>query len=203
MKMKYFVIPILLGMFALAACGSNEKTNIHKPDRTDSLMTLNNNEKLYAILDTDFGTVEVELFPHAAPKTVRNFIKLSEEGYYNGVIFHRVIEGFMIQTGDSTGTGMGGRSIYGGAFEDEFSADLRHDSPGTVSMANSGPNTNKSQFFITVAPTPWLDLKHTVFGKVRKGQDVVDKISQAPTDENDRPVIPVSIKKITVEKRKY
>ncbi|AFN74968.1 hypothetical protein MROS_1734 [Melioribacter roseus P3M-2] len=203
MKMKYFVIPILLGMFALAACGSNEKTNIHKPDRADSLMTLNNNEKLYAILDTDFGTVEVELFPHAAPKTVRNFIKLSEEGYYNGVIFHRVIEGFMIQTGDSTGTGMGGRSIYGGAFEDEFSADLRHDSPGTVSMANSGPNTNKSQFFITVAPTPWLDLKHTVFGKVRQGQDVVDKISQAPTDENDRPVIPVSIKKITVEKRKY
>ncbi|MFZ6032777.1 MAG: peptidylprolyl isomerase [Melioribacter sp.] len=203
MKMKYFVIPILLGMFALAACGSNEKTNIYKPDRADSLMTLNNNEKLYAILDTDFGTVEVELFPHAAPKTVRNFIKLSEEGYYNGVIFHRVIEGFMIQTGDSTGTGMGGRSIYGGAFEDEFSADLRHDSPGTVSMANSGPNTNKSQFFITVAPTPWLDLKHTVFGKVRQGQDVVDKISQAPTDENDRPVIPVSIKKITVEKRKY
>ncbi|MGK9370043.1 peptidylprolyl isomerase [Melioribacter sp. Ez-97] len=203
MKNIYSMILILLGILVLAACGSNEKTNIIKPDKADSLMTLKNNEKLYATINTDFGAIEIELFPHAAPKTVRNFIKLSEEGYYNGVIFHRVIEGFMIQTGDSTGTGMGGKSIYGSAFEDEFSADLRHDSPGTVSMANSGPNTNKSQFFITVAPAPWLDLKHTVFGKVRKGQEVVEEISRVPTDENDRPIIPVSIKNITVEKRKY
>lgn len=203
MKKTKTIFLILLGVFILIACRPEEKSDVVQPDKIDSLLTLNNNEKLFAILNTDFGTIEIELFPFAAPRTVRNFVSLSEEGYYNGVIFHRVIKGFMIQTGDSTGTGMGGKSIYGRAFEDEFSADLKHDSPGTVSMANSGPNTNKSQFFITVAATPWLNLKHTVFGKVRKGQDVVEKINMVPTNESDRPIIPVSIKNVTVEKRKY
>ncbi|MGK9476466.1 peptidylprolyl isomerase [Melioribacter sp. OK-6-Me] len=203
MKKTETIFLVLFIVLIFIGCRSQEKSDFAQPDKIDSLLTLNNNEKLYAILDTDFGIIEIELFPFAAPRTVRNFVSLSEEGYYNGVIFHRVIKGFMIQTGDSTGTGMGGKSIYGEAFEDEFSADLKHDSPGTVSMANSGPNTNKSQFFITVAATPWLNLKHTVFGKVRKGQDIVEKISLVPTNENDRPVIPVSIKNVTVEKRKY
>ena len=119
------------------------------------------------------GVIEGELYPDKAPQSVRNFIDLCDHHFYDGLIFHRVIPGFMIQGGDPTGTGMGGP---GYSFEDEFSPDLRHDGPGVLSMANAGPGTNGSQFFITHVATPHLDGRHTVFGKVLKGQDVVNSI---------------------------
>ncbi|MGH0181103.1 UNVERIFIED_CONTAM: hypothetical protein FKN15_005958 [Acipenser sinensis] len=134
------------------------------------------------------------------PKTVENFCVHSRNGYYNGHIFHRVIKGFMIQTGDPTGTGMGGESIWGGEFEDEFHATLRHDRPYTLSMANGGPGTNGSQFFITVVPTPWLDNKHTVFGRITKGMEVVQRISNVKINpKTDKPYEDISIINITVK----
>lgn len=131
-------------------------------------------EKAYqAILHTDKGDITVELFADRVPKTVNNFVFLSEAGYYDGVIFHRVIDDFMAQTGDPSGTGRGGP---GYTFADEFHKDLKHDKPGILSMANAGPNTNGSQFFITHVPTPWLDGKHSVFGEVVDGMDVLFSI---------------------------
>jgi cyclophilin family peptidyl-prolyl cis-trans isomerase len=145
-----------------------------------------------ATLQTSEGAIEVELFPDDAPKTVENFEKLSREGFYEGVIFHRVIPDFMIQGGDPTGTGMGGP---GYEFEDE-SNDHRV-VRGALAMANAGPNTNGSQFFVVTAEaTPWLDGKHTVFGRVTSGMDVVDRISQAERDANDRPRKPVTIERV-------
>ena len=128
-----------------------------------------------ATFDTDKGTIRVQLFPDEAPKTVENFEQLCDKQFYDGLTFHRVIEDFMVQGGCPLGTGTGGP---GYKFEDEFHPDLIHDSPGTLSMANAGPNTNGSQFFITHGATPWLDGKHSVFGKVIEGQDVVDSIAQ-------------------------
>ncbi|XP_043919297.1 peptidylprolyl isomerase domain and WD repeat-containing protein 1 [Protopterus annectens] len=153
-----------------------------------------------AILHTTMGDVHVKLFPVECPKTVENFCVHSRNGYYNGHIFHRVIKGFMIQTGDPTGTGMGGESIWGGEFEDEFHSTLRHDRPYTLSMANAGPGTNGSQFFVTVVPTPWLDNKHTVFGRVAKGMEVVQRISNVKTNpKTDKPYEDISIINITVK----
>ncbi|MDO5308021.1 MAG: peptidylprolyl isomerase [Planctomycetia bacterium] len=128
-----------------------------------------------ATIETDRGVIKLELFADKAPKTVANFEKLANSGFYNGITFHRVISDFMIQGGDPTGTGCGGP---GYTFEDEFHPDLRHDGPGVLSMANAGPNTNGSQFFITHVPCPWLDGKHSVFGRVLEGQNVVDTIEQ-------------------------
>jgi len=127
-----------------------------------------------AVIKTKKGDIHVDLFPQEAPLTVMNFVNLAQRGYYNGLKFHRVIEDFMIQGGDPTGTGSGGP---GYKFQDECSPRRRHDAPGILSMANSGPGTNGSQFFITHVPTPWLDGKHTVFGKVTAGQKVVDAIA--------------------------
>jgi peptidyl-prolyl cis-trans isomerase B (cyclophilin B) len=128
-----------------------------------------------AIIDTDKGTIRLRLYDDKAPRTVANFEKLSGEGFYNGLVFHRVIPDFMIQTGCPQGTGTGGP---GYKFADEFHKELRHDGPGVLSMANAGPNTNGSQFFITHVATPWLDGKHSVFGRVLEGQDVVDAIKK-------------------------
>ena len=128
-----------------------------------------------AILETDRGTIELELYDDKVPKTVANFVKLATDGFYDGLTFHRVIDDFMVQTGCPRGDGTGGP---GYTFEDEFCPELRHDGPGVLSMANAGPNTNGSQFFITHVATPWLDGKHSVFGRVRAGQDVVDAIRQ-------------------------
>ena len=136
------------------------------------------NGKLVAAINTDKGAIKLELFPEEAPLTVTNFVNLARRGYYDGLKFHRVIANFMIQGGDPTGTGSGGP---GYKFEDEFSPKLRHDAPGILSMANAGPGTNGSQFFITHVPTPHLDGKHSVFGKVITGQDVVDAISKGDT----------------------
>uniref|UniRef100_A0A3B3QYV8 peptidylprolyl isomerase n=2 Tax=Paramormyrops kingsleyae TaxID=1676925 RepID=A0A3B3QYV8_9TELE len=153
-----------------------------------------------AIIHTTMGDVHLKLFPVECPKTVENFCVHSRNGYYNGHIFHRVIKGFMIQTGDPTGTGMGGESIWGGEFEDEFHATLRHDRPYTLSMANGGPGTNGSQFFITVVPTPWLDNKHTVFGRTTKGMEVVQRISNVKVNpKTDKPYEDVSIINITIK----
>jgi peptidyl-prolyl cis-trans isomerase B (cyclophilin B) len=128
-----------------------------------------------AVIETNRGTIRIKLHDDKTPKTVANFEKLANQGFYNGLKFHRVIEDFMIQGGCPQGTGTGGP---GYKFADEFHKDLKHDGPGVLSMANSGPNTNGSQFFITHVATPWLDGKHSVFGKVIEGQDVVDAIKQ-------------------------
>ena len=146
-------------------------------------------------IETTQGDIYADLFAEDAPKTVENFVTLAKKGFYDGIIFHRVIPDFMIQTGDPEGTGRGGP---GYSFADEFSPKLRHDEPGVFSMANSGPNTNGSQFFITVAATPWLDGKHSVFGKITQGMDVAMAISQASRDSGDRPVKTISMKKVTV-----
>lgn len=204
MKCKNLIL--LLFAILLFSCKSSEQKEISKntdSDNFEELVTLKDNEKLVAIMETSMGTIELELFLKEAPKTVKNFVGLSIKGFYNGVIFHRVIKNFMIQSGDPTGTGRGGASIYGGPFEDEFSPNLKHDSPGILSMANAGPNTNQSQFFITVVPTPWLNLKHTIFGKVINGMNIVYAINSVPTDEKDKPVQDVIIKRIIIEKRKF
>ena len=167
----------------------------------DSLMDLKENEVLVASMETTLGTIEIQFFDKLTPKTVRNFVGLAVKGYYNGVIFHRVIDGFMIQGGDPTGTGAGGSSIYGGTFEDEFDSSLRHNSAGLISMANRGPNTNGSQFFITLVPTPHLDDRHAIFGEVINGMDVVEKIGKVPvTMDRNRPLTDVVINKVTVQK---
>ncbi|MEI8349929.1 MAG: peptidylprolyl isomerase [Candidatus Omnitrophota bacterium] len=145
-------------------------------------------DKKIVVLETNQGAIEIELLPLVAPKACENFTKLVEKGYYNGLIFHRVIKGFMIQGGDPTGTGTGGESIWGKSFEDEFSPVATFDSPGILAMANAGPNTNGSQFFITTAKTPWLNMHHTIFGKVISGYDVVQKIENAATGEADKPI---------------
>ncbi|KAM7205286.1 Cyclophilin-like domain containing protein [Rhypophila sp. PSN 637] len=138
-------------------------------------------------LETSMGTIVVELYYQHAPRTCNNFATLAQRGYYDGTIFHRVIKDFMIQGGDPTGTGRGGSSIYGDKFEDEIDPGLKHTGAGILSMANAGPNSNGSQFFITLAPTPWLDGKHTIFGRVQSGMGVVRRMGLVPTDKEDRP----------------
>lgn len=155
----------------------------------------------FAVIKTSMGTITCGLFPGKAPKACENFSLLAGKGYYNGVIFHRVIPGFMIQGGDPTGTGRGGASAWGTAFEDEFSPSLSHDRPGVLSMANAGPGTNGSQFFITLAPTPWLDNRHTIFGEVVEGMDVVETIGAAKTGPGDRPVTDVVMERVSVQYR--
>lgn len=154
-----------------------------------------------AILRTTMGDIKIKLFPEVTPKTVENFVTHARNGYYDNVIFHRVIKGFMVQTGDPLGDGTGGESIWGGEFDCEINTKLlRHDRPFTLSMANAGPNTNGSQFFITTVPTPWLDSKHTVFGRVTVGMDVVTSIENSKVDsDTDRPLEEMSIISIDVE----
>ncbi|XP_060535102.1 peptidylprolyl isomerase domain and WD repeat-containing protein 1 [Cylas formicarius] len=175
-----------------------------KPSKEESFAATDNPavQRLFetAVIHTVFGDIHVKLFVKDCPKTVENFCVHSKNGYYNGHIFHRVIKGFMIQTGDPTGNGTGGESIWGGEFEDEIRPHLRHDRPYTVSMANAGPNTNGSQFFITLTPTPWLDNKHTIFGRVVKGMEVVQNISNAKTNaKTDKPFDDIRIISVTVK----
>ncbi len=144
---------------------------------------------------TNQGSFDVELFADKAPVTAKNFEKLAEKGFYDGTVFHRVIDGFMIQGGDPTGTGRGGP---GYTIKDEFAPSLRHTGEGILSMANAGPNTGGSQFFITLAATPWLDNKHAIFGKVTQGMDVVRTIGKVPTGPGDRPRQEVKIEKVQI-----
>jgi peptidyl-prolyl cis-trans isomerase A (cyclophilin A) len=158
--------------------------------------------EIYAVFDTTEGKFKIRLFAAQAPKTVENFISLAEgtktgKPFYDGTIFHRVIPDFMIQGGDPEGTGRGGP---GYKFADEFHPELKHTKPGVLSMANSGPNTNGSQFFITVAATPWLDNRHTVFGEVIEGYPVVEQISKTPRGSQDRPSKDVKVLSIKIER---
>ena len=200
--MKTILISLLflsINIAGFTACsnqGKNQSENNMKETRvmSDSITV--------AVIKTNMGTIEIELFPDKAPKTVENFVGLANKGYYNGVIFHRVIDKFMIQGGDPTGTGRGGESIWGKSFEDEFDPSLKFDEPGILAMANAGPNTNGSQFFITVVPTPWLDGHHTIFGKVIGGMDVVYAISKVPTSKpGDKPLKDVVMEDVSIEKR--
>ncbi|KAK6455388.1 uncharacterized protein RJT20DRAFT_145618 [Scheffersomyces xylosifermentans] len=150
-------------------------------------------------LHTTLGDIKINLFTRFVPRTVENFVKLCQKRYYNTVIFHRVIKGFMVQTGDPSGDGTGGESIWGGHFEDEFNPNLSHSKPFMVSMANAGPNTNGSQFFITTEATRFLDNKHTIFGEVSSGFDTVRNIESVETDENDRPLEQIAILSTTLE----
>lgn len=146
-------------------------------------------------IETTKGDIFADLYADEVPKTVENFVKLTQKGFYDGIIFHRVIPGFMIQTGDPTGTGMGGP---GYKFEDEFSPALKHNKPGILSMANAGPNTNGSQFFITEVPTPHLDGRHSVFGQVTQGMDVVREIANAPRNNRDKPLEEIKMIKVSI-----
>lgn len=245
MKKLQFWLVILIGMLILAGCGTSKETdeaapkspaskteekegsdqvaNAHFPQLSNEV---SENEKLVE-METTMGTIKIRLFPEYAPKAVENFVTHSEEGYYDGLTFHRVINDFMIQGGDPNGDGTGGESIYGAPFKDEFSTNL-FNIRGALSMANSGANTNGSQFFIvtkkSVDPsmktemekagfpneiieayeerggTPWLDQRHTVFGQVVEGMDIVDKISVTPVDTKDKPEEDVVIKNIKVLK---
>lgn len=157
------------------------------------------NQRPIIEIETNQGTFEVALRPDIAPKASENFLKHAQSGYYNGIIFHRVIKGFMIQGGDPTGTGRGGKSIWETPFEDEVTDSVKFDRPGLLAMANAGPKTNGSQFFITTAATPWLNKKHTIFGEVVKGYDVIQKIDSTKTAPGDRPVQEVKIIRMTVK----
>ncbi len=151
------------------------------------------------ILKTNRGDITLRLYAKAAPLAVENFTKLVKKGYYDGTIFHRVIKGFMIQGGDPTGTGRGGSSIWGKEFKNEYAPNLVFDRPYLLAMANHGPNTNGSQFFITVAPAPWLNGGYTIFGEVIRGQKVVDAIDRTPTGPGDRPLKEQKILKAVVK----
>jgi len=194
---KLFVIAALILAFAAAGAGQEKKSAV------------------YATLKTSMGDIVVQLFEDKAPKTVANFIGLAtgtkewtdpktgekvKRPLYNGTIFHRVIPGFMIQGGDPLGNGTGGP---GYRFEDEFNPELRHTRGGILSMANAGPNTNGSQFFITLAPTLHLDNRHSIFGEVVKGQEVVVAIGNAPRDSRDRPLKDVVLKEVVVSRGSY
>lgn len=197
-KIIFALFLVILSFGILFAYGelNNIKTNIS--DKGNYFMS---DSITVAIIKTNMGTIEIELFADKTPKTVENFIGLAEKGYYEGVVFHRVIKDFMLQTGDPTGTGRGGESFWGGKFEDEFVSDLKHDTPGILSMANAGPNTNGSQFFITLVATPWLDGKHTVFGKVINGMDVVYAIGVVKTGAGDKPINTVVMEEVIIEIR--
>ncbi|MDP7141215.1 MAG: peptidylprolyl isomerase [Candidatus Woesearchaeota archaeon] len=148
-----------------------------------------------AVIETNYGDMEIELFEKRAPITTKNFIDLTNKGFYNGLVFHRIIKDFMVQGGDPKGDGTGGP---GYSIKDEFHPELKHEKAGILSMANSGPDTGGSQFFITLVPTPWLDNKHAVFGQIIKGEDVLEEIGNVATGAMDKPVEPVTVKKVTI-----
>ncbi len=246
MKKTLLALMAVLIVGALTACSSGEESSSEasSPEQSSSSMSQSGIEEYMfeedstllqftkpaedaeiAVVTTSMGEVQIMFFPEQAPKAVENFTTLAKEGYYNGLKFHRVIPGFMIQGGDPLGNGTGGESVWGAPFEDEFAKEL-HNFRGALSMANSGANTNGSQFFIVQAPTtdadmlqqmrglpdlygddvaakyeavggtPWLDYRHTVFGQVIKGMDVVDAISAVPTNSANAPKEDVIIEKI-------
>ncbi len=216
--MKQIMIA-LITMFTVWACNGQDTSKVESKDQqsnTEQIKTeettieesktekliLGENEMAVAVINTNMGKIEIELFADQTPKTVENFVGLANTKYYNGIIFHRVIANFMIQSGDPTGTGRGGESIWGKPFADEIVPSLVFDKPGILAMANSGPNTNGSQFFITVAPTAWLNGKHTIFGKVIEGMDVVYAISKVQTSKpGDKPLKDVVMESVTIENR--
>ena len=179
-RIMHFLM-LLMGCFLSSNLHAEENLSMKRP---------------VVVFETTKGNFEVTLFPDIAPKTCENFLGLADKKYYDGLIFHRVIKQFMIQGGDPTGTGRGGESLWGGKFKDEFSPAVKFDKPGILAMANAGPNTNGSQFFITTAQTSWLNGKHTIFGEVTQGYDVVKAIESTKIGPGDRPVEPMKILKI-------
>lgn len=195
-KIVSMLLVLLMQVLLVAGCSSSPTTptNPVTPDNTPKQTTSKKNS--VAKFETSKGDFKIELFEDKAPITTKNFIDLANKKFYDGQIFHRIIDGFMIQGGDPKGNGTGGP---GYKIPDEFHPDLKHDAAGILSMANAGPNTGGSQFFITLAPTPHLDKKHAVFGKVIAGLDVVKAIGKVKTGSMDKPVEDVVIKKITIE----
>ena len=198
-KMLILAVTFLFCLTAVTGCagpGSKtaEKTEPVKAD-TPLPPAAPNKKNSLAVFETSMGIFKVELFEDKAPRTAQNFISLVNKGFYNGLIFHRVIDGFMIQGGDPKGNGTGGP---GYVIPDEFHKDLKHTGAGILSMANAGPNSGGSQFFITLDATPWLDGKHAIFGKVVEGLDVVKAIGKVKTGAQDRPQTDVVMKKITI-----
>lgn len=185
-----------ISVFLLALAFFGLTVNAQAAD--DSAVT--GKESPVVIFETNQGNIELKLFPDVAPKTCENFLGLVEKKYYDGIVFHRVIKDFMIQGGDPTGTGRGGQSLWGKPFEDEVKAEVKFDRKGLLAMANAGPGTNGSQFFITTIPTPWLSMKHTIFGEVVKGYDVVQKLEAVKTAAGDKPVETQKIIKAYVKK---
>ena len=176
-------------LFARAKLRDYEQERREEAKRTSQASTVSRlAARSQVVLRTTHGEIELRLWPEVAPKACENFIGLIERGYYNGLTFHRVIKAFMIQGGDPTGTGTGGQSLWGKSFEDETRADVTFNRPGLLAMANAGPHTNGSQFFITTVPTPWLNGKHTIFGEVVAGLDVVKGIEGVPTDSASKPL---------------
>ena len=190
--MKYLSF-IILSLLLILGANAQTKKNVSSSKK---------DKKTVAIIKTNMGDIELELFAKETPKTVDNFVQLAKKGYYKGIIFHRVIANFMIQGGDPTGTGTGGESVWGNKFEDEIVPSLVFDKPGILAMANAGPGTNGSQFFITLVPTPWLNGHHTIFGKVIKGMGVVSAIGKVKTSKpGDKPVKSVVMKDVVIEYR--
>jgi peptidylprolyl isomerase len=169
---KKIIFGVLIGLLLATSVMAQEKTEV----------------KNMVVLETTQGVIEIKLKDDIAPKACENFRGLVEKGYYNGIIFHRVIKDFMVQCGDPTGTGRGGQSIWGKPFGDEVSKSVMFDKKGILAMANAGPNTNGSQFFITTKPTPWLNMKHTIFGEVVSGYDSVEKIENTKVGPMDKPL---------------
>jgi peptidyl-prolyl cis-trans isomerase A (cyclophilin A) len=193
----------------MVLCGQTIQAETPAPPAAPQI-ELNQPPGLYAVFDTSMGRIVCRLFPDKTPETVKNFVELTKgtkqwyddkkkawtkRRYYDGLTFHRVIPNFMIQAGDQLGTGA---SNIGFTFKDEFSPDLTFAKPGRLAMANAGPNTNGGQFFISVAPTEWLNNLHTIFGEIVEGQDIADMISQVPRDANDKPQTPVVMEKVTI-----
>lgn len=193
MKKIVILLVAFAALFLLGGCSGNAAQQEQPQPAADTHVVNPNNP--VAVFETTKGRFTIELFLDKAPITAQNFIDLTNKGFYNGIIFHRVIDGFMIQGGDPNGNGTGGP---GYTIPDEFGEGLAHSSAGYLSMANAGPNTGGSQFFITLDATPWLDGKHAVFGKVLEGMDVVRAIGKVPTF-SDRPLTPVIIKKLTIQ----
>ena len=191
---RALLLTVLLVALPAAVCAQEETEVIIDEETVVSV------EEVRAIVETNLGTITLKLYPDLTPKTVENFVGLSEKGYYENVIFHRVIPKFMMQGGDPTGTGMGGRSLWGEPFEDEIVEGLVFDRRGQLAMANAGPGTNGSQFFITFAPTGWLTGKHTIFGEVVEGAEVLDAVENAPLGARDKPIEDIVIQKVTIER---
>ena len=198
-KIQTILLMLSASMLLMTGCsgsGNAPQSDDKQAPKPEKEKTATPAKNRVARFETTKGTFRIELFEDKAPITTKNFIDLANKGFYNGVIFHRVIDGFMIQGGDPDGTGRGGP---GYKIPDEFNADLKHDAPGILSMANAGPNTGGSQFFITLGPTPHLNNRHAVFGKVIEGLDVVKAIGKAPTGPGDRPLEDVKMQKVTIE----
>lgn len=214
MNKRFIFIASICALFVLSAC-TNQSSESDTSKKTTSTSSITNQQNQLtpqntmesqtsdkgemtkkAIIKTNKGTMEIALYTEKTPKTTQNFIDLAEKGFYNGLIFHRVIDGFMIQGGDPKGNGTGGP---GYTIDDEFDPALSHNKKGILSMANAGPNTGGSQFFITLVPTEYLDGRHAVFGEVIAGEDVLETIGKVETGPSDKPLEDVVMESVTIE----